>query len=88
MRVDLKCPCGGAFTLAWDACYQRECDRAGELIQEWWCQHAHVEVLIARCPEHGLHGQREACFECGGPVEQVPMVLRASPEEVVDGPRG
>lgn len=31
-------------------------------------------VYIARCPEHGLHGQRDECFVCGGPVEQVPMV--------------
>ncbi len=31
-------------------------------------------VYIARCPEHGLHGERKDCFVCGGPVEQVPMV--------------
>lgn len=31
-------------------------------------------VSVARCPEHGLHGCRETCFECGKPVEQVPMV--------------
>lgn len=31
-------------------------------------------VLIARCPEHGLHGQHAACVTCGGPVEQVPML--------------
>lgn len=31
-------------------------------------------VRVARCPEHGLHGCRDTCFECGGPVEQVPMV--------------
>jgi hypothetical protein len=31
-------------------------------------------VYIARCPEHGLHGCRETCHDCGGPVEQVPMV--------------
>lgn len=31
-------------------------------------------VKIARCPEHGLHGARDECFECGGPVEQVEMV--------------
>lgn len=30
-------------------------------------------VNIARCPEHGLHGERTECFVCGGPVEQVPM---------------
>lgn len=35
-------------------------------------------VLIARCPEHGLHGQRDTCFECGGPVEQVAMVPAAT----------
>jgi len=29
--------------------------------------------FIARCPVHGLHGERTECFECGGPVEQVPM---------------
>lgn len=31
-------------------------------------------LTIARCPEHGLHGCRDTCFECGGPVEQVAMV--------------
>lgn len=31
-------------------------------------------VNIARCPEHGLHGERAECFVCGGPVDQVPMV--------------
>jgi hypothetical protein len=34
-------------------------------------------ILAARCPEHGLHGERTTCFECGGPVEQVPMVRLA-----------
>lgn len=33
-----------------------------------------ARTLIARCPEHGLHGERTECFECGGPVEQVAMV--------------
>lgn len=28
---------------------------------------------IARCAEHGLHGQRDDCFVCRGPVEQVEM---------------
>lgn len=31
-------------------------------------------IYIARCPEHGLHGQRDECFVCGGPVDQVPMI--------------
>jgi hypothetical protein len=31
-------------------------------------------VEIARCPTHGLHGQRHKCYVCGGPVEQVAMV--------------
>jgi len=29
-------------------------------------------VHIARCTEHGLHGERTECFVCAGPVEQVP----------------
>jgi hypothetical protein len=29
---------------------------------------------IARCPEHGLHGERAECFVCRGPVTQVAMV--------------
>lgn len=33
-----------------------------------------MTVSIARCPEHGLHGERTECFICGGPVEQVEMV--------------
>lgn len=36
--------------------------------------HRPEPVLIARCPEHGLHGCRNECFVCGQPVEQVPMV--------------
>lgn len=31
-------------------------------------------VHIAWCPKHGLHGERQECFLCGGPVEQIPMV--------------
>lgn len=31
-------------------------------------------VYIARCADHGLHGERTDCHVCGGPVEQVPMV--------------
>jgi hypothetical protein len=31
-------------------------------------------VTIARCPDHGLHGQRTECYACGGPVEQVEMI--------------
>lgn len=31
-------------------------------------------VQIARCPVHGLHGERTECFVCGGEVEQVAMV--------------
>jgi hypothetical protein len=31
-------------------------------------------VNIARCAEHGLHGERSECFICGGPVEQVSMM--------------
>ena len=33
-----------------------------------------LKVNIARCEEHGLHGERDECFVCGGGVEQVPMV--------------
>lgn len=38
--------------------------------------------MVARCPEHGLHGLRSDCFVCGGPVERVPMV--PSPAVVVE----
>jgi len=31
-------------------------------------------VHIARCPVHGLHGERSECFVCGGPVEQVAVM--------------
>jgi hypothetical protein len=34
---------------------------------------AREAVYIARCPEHGLHGERSECFVCGGPVERVLM---------------
>lgn len=36
--------------------------------------HRPPTVEIARCPEHGLHGERTECFVCGGDVERVPMV--------------
>lgn len=32
---------------------------------------------IAWCSEHGLHGARSECFECGKPVEQIPMITIA-----------
>ena len=38
-------------------------------------------ALIARCPQHGLHGEREECFVCGGAVEQVRMIAA---DELVD----
>jgi hypothetical protein len=45
-------------------------------------------VYVARCPEHGLHGCRDSCFDCGGPVEQVPMVeLREPTKEELLRPR-
>jgi len=41
---------------------------------------------VARCPNHGpfpagLHGERDTCFDCGAPVEQVPMVPVAGIEK-------
>jgi len=33
-----------------------------------------TSFLVAECPTHGLHGCREHCFECGGPVKQVKVV--------------
>lgn len=45
---------------------------------------APVEVFeIARCPEHGLHGQRSRCFVCHGDVEQTEMVAKADYDRVV-----
>jgi hypothetical protein len=38
-------------------------------------------VYIARCPVHGLHGERHECFICGGPVERVPHVEAAQQQE-------
>lgn len=34
-------------------------------------------AYIAWCDQHGLHGAREHCFECGKPVEQIPMISLA-----------
>lgn len=31
-------------------------------------------LRIARCHEHGLHGERTECFVCGGPVDQIDVV--------------
>ena len=48
---------------------------------------------IAWCPEHGLHGARDTCFECGKPVEQIPMLevgrlgeVRGALRALVKGP--
>jgi hypothetical protein len=48
---------------------------------------------IAWCPEHGLHGARDTCFECGRPVEQIPMLevgaiakARGAAQAIVKGP--
>lgn len=35
---------------------------------------------IAWCPEHGLHGARSTCFECGKPVKQIRMIPVAEVE--------
>jgi hypothetical protein len=40
-------------------------------------------VEIARCSEHGLHGERQECFVCGGPVEQIQMVPKADLEDLI-----
>jgi hypothetical protein len=40
-------------------------------------------VNIARCPQHGLHGERTECHVCGGLVEQVPMIPGAEHAEAV-----
>lgn len=45
-------------------------------------------TYIARCPEHGLHGCRDTCFECGRPVERVPMVPAPPPDAQPSGERG
>lgn len=43
-------------------------------------------ILIARCPIHGLHGERERCYVCDLPCEQVRLVsaerLRAAEGEL------
>lgn len=40
-------------------------------------------VYIAKCAEHGLHGCRTRCYECGEEAEQVPMLV-LSTEDVGD----
>jgi hypothetical protein len=32
-----------------------------------------MPVLIASCPTHGLHGERQDCHECGAECVQVPL---------------
>lgn len=43
---------------------------------------ARAWVTIARCPKHGLHGRRDFCFDCNGPVEQVAMLPVAELEKL------
>lgn len=43
-------------------------------------------VQFACCPVHGLHGQRNECFVCGGEVEQVEMVPREHLDAFVNAP--
>lgn len=45
-------------------------------------------VFIARCPEHGLHGDRDECFVCGGPVEKVAMCPVPASGPLCEAPRG
>lgn len=52
--------------------HDRQGKPAGPVIT--WPTNPDGSVNIARCPEHGLHGARDECFECGKPVEQIPMV--------------
>ncbi len=40
-------------------------------------------VNIARCPTHGLHGERTTCFVCQSPVEQEAMVPLAAVEPLL-----
>jgi hypothetical protein len=44
-----------------------------------------MSVQIAHCPEHGLHGARDTCFECGGPVEQITMLPVSDVEKLSPG---
>lgn len=45
-------------------------------------------VFIARCPDHGLHGQRDECFDCNQPVDQIPYVPLAPLVELLVGIKG
>lgn len=56
-----------------------------------WPTNPDGSVNVAHCPEHGLHGDRETCFECGMYVEPIPMVpvwevetLRTAIEEAIE----
>ena len=51
-----------------------------ERVSQETLSHPDAPVNIARCPEHGLHGEREECFVCGGAVDQVAMVALADYE--------
>lgn len=42
------------------------------------------QFLIARCPEHGLHGERTECFVCAGPVEQIEVVPKERLDDLRD----
>lgn len=42
-----------------------------------------MSFCVARCPVHGIHGQRTECFECGGEVEQLEVVPKADYDEVL-----
>jgi hypothetical protein len=41
-------------------------------------------VNVARCKTHGLHGEREECFECGEAVEQVAMIPESEVAPLVE----
>lgn len=41
-------------------------------------------IDIAKCPTHGLHGRRNACFVCGETVELVAMVPVAERDQLRD----
>lgn len=51
---------------------EQRCSDCGEAKHHGPCEWG--PFFVARCPEHGVHGQRETCFECGGSVKQITVV--------------
>src|SRR5438552_3592723 len=69
-----SCPTWRRRISTWSRCGSSGCAMSDEYADRGFV--AEGQQDFARCVEHGLHGQRKRCYECGEEAEQVPFVPR------------